>query len=176
MFPSHQIVLGALPLPCLCPWRLSRPPQTSRGSRQDEISTKTSPRQPAPSARALPFVHEATLAKRLQPLHSMSLSHFLFPLCFQRAAASSALSKASSSLFSMRCRLLRENECFFPCQNTPLALAPQISPEIGYLFSFHTVPHSLALRKTISLFFSESSELFAQKHRGWGYILQAKSF
>jgi len=41
---------------------------------------------------------------------------------------------------------------------------------------FHTLPNSFAPRKNVSLLFSSDSELFAQKHPGWGggHIPQVK--
>lgn len=66
-----------------------------------------------------------------------------------------------------------EGSPYLPCQAPPPRLRPcsaaalRSSLATPYLVSFHTVPHSWASPKTLSLAFSTPSTLFAAKHPGW---------
>ncbi len=62
-------------------------------------------------------------------------------------------------------------------ENCRVSLAPLNIPTLkpaacqrfsAYLFSFHTLAHSFAVRKGSTPFFSGDSALFAKNHPGWG--------
>ena len=106
MFLLQEIALGSPLLPPLCvlsALRVKTAPRHSTHSPRARLLSRPFRNR---ESRSLPF---DALAKSVQPSHSKSLRDFLFPLCFQRLAASFAPPKVSSSLFSIRCRLLRKN-------------------------------------------------------------------
>ena len=150
MFPSQEIAVGATPLPLLCALSERRLPRPGRGVKTSPRQSTPSARALRLARPVLPavcrpdqregsaFLHafsslatrhpsfatlpSTTFTKRLQPFHSTSLSHFLFPLCFQRVAASLSSLKTSSSVFSMRCRLLRKNRGYFSQAKYPIRI------------------------------------------------------
>ena len=168
MSPSQQIVFGARPLPLLRAVSERRLPRPGRG-------VKTSPRRCTLFTRALRLVYPeprrarpTTFAKRLQSSHSTSLSHFLFPLYFQRVTASLVVLKESSPLFSMRCLLLRKNmEVFLSSQESlvfpsclvrfHLSPLPSINCKLFSHFSLH--------QNAATPLESIDSKLFAKQRR-----------
>ena len=88
----------------------------------------------------------SSFAKSQQLPHSKPLSFLSFPFCFQRVAASLSSSKRSSSVFSMRCRLLCKNMKYFSRAKNPRFSPPASYPSIypvcflSIANSFHTSP------------------------------------
>jgi hypothetical protein len=90
----------------------------------------------------------------------------------------------STPFFSMNCALFSATDASQPFlyQSLPHSFsrdgglplsASSISPvstrRCIQLLCFHTLPHSFAHAKIITLFFSIDSALFAKNNRGWGY-------